>query len=74
MIVVNARSLKKMRIAMGLTQFSLGKLVGLSDQMIARYEKGQSDISGAVKVLVWLLFDEQINKNKYAVRDYLKSQ
>ena len=63
---------RTMRKELGCTQKKLGKWFGVSDQAVARWEKGQSEIPGPSKVLMWLLYDNEINGNKHAVRDYVK--
>lgn len=63
---------KELRKKLGITQKELSSWFGLSDQSIARWEKGQARVSGAAAVIAWLLYDEQVNGNKYALRDYLR--
>jgi putative transcriptional regulator len=63
---------RTMRKRLGLSQKKLSKWFGTSDQSVARWEKGKSEIPGPARVLIWLLYDEQINGNKSAVRDYVK--
>jgi transcriptional regulator with XRE-family HTH domain len=48
---------------MDLTQADLGKLLSLSGQQVARWEKEESDISGPADLLVRSLFLEHVGKN-----------
>ena len=59
---------------MGYSQKLIGKWFGVSDQSVARWEKGKTAIPGAAKLLIWLLYDEKVNGNKRALKDYLKSK
>jgi DNA-binding transcriptional regulator YiaG len=54
--VLSNRELRFLRRQMGLTQSDLGKLLGLSSQQVARWEKGDSEISGPADLLVRALF------------------
>lgn len=53
---LSGKELRFLRTHMDLTQSQLGQYLGLSSQQIARYEKGESDISGPVDLLVRALF------------------
>lgn len=70
--VLAPKELRFLRMQMGLTQSELGKLIGLSSQQVARWEKGQSEISGAADLLVRALFIEhrggKFNLQKLAQR------
>ena len=54
--VLTGKELRFLRTQMGRTQASLGKVLGLSSQQVARYEKGESEISGPIDLLVRALF------------------
>ena len=54
--VLSAKELRFLRIHMNLTQSELGKLLGLTSQQVARWEKGESDISGAAEFLLRAYF------------------
>ena len=71
MINVTPKRFRAMRKEMAFTQVRLATLFGVTDQSIARWEKAQSAIPGHAKVLMWMLYDEHINGNNHAVRDYV---
>lgn len=50
--ILSAKELRFLRVHMDLTQSELGKLLGLTSQQVARWEKGESDISGAAEFLL----------------------
>lgn len=58
--VLTGQELRYLRTHMEMTQAQLGKLMGLGSQQVARYEKGQSEISGPVELLVRNLFVEVV--------------
>lgn len=68
--VLNGKELRYLRNHMDLTQSELGKLVGLSSQQVARWEKEQNKPSGAAESLVRILFLEDLSEN-ISVRDLL---
>jgi DNA-binding transcriptional regulator YiaG len=49
---LSGKELRFLRKQMNLTQADLGKFIGLSSQQVARWEKGESDISGPADRLV----------------------
>lgn len=53
---LSGKELRFLRKQMDLTQSDLGKLLNLSSQQVARWEKGESDISGPADLLVRGLF------------------
>jgi putative transcriptional regulator len=53
---LSGNELRFLRKQMDLTQSELGILTGLSSQQVARWEKGESDISGPADVLIRALF------------------
>lgn len=61
--VLSGKELRFLRNHMDLTQSELGKLVGLSSQQVARWEKQQCKVSGAAESLVRLLFLEDLCEN-----------
>ncbi len=65
------KQFREMRKQLKLTQTTLAKWFGVSDQAIARWEKEQSRVPASAYVLLWLIYDEQINGNKRAVKDYI---
>lgn len=50
------KELRFLRVSMDLSQSNLGKMLGLSSQQVARWEKGQCEISGPADVLIRGLF------------------
>lgn len=65
---------RKMRRQLGMTQAKIASLFGYpDDQMIGRYERGETGMPGPTKILMTLLHDEVVNGNRSAMRDYLKS-
>ena len=57
------KELRFLRKHMNLTQTELGHLIGLSSQQVARWEKGQCEISGAAESLMRVLFMEHLRKD-----------
>ena len=60
---LHGKELHYLRKHMDLTQEELGKLIGLSSQQVARWEKNQCNISGAAESLLRVLFMEHLRKN-----------
>ena len=56
---------------MDLSQAELGALVGLTSQQVARWEKGESEISGAADVVLRLFFIEHVG-GKINMRDLVE--
>ena len=56
--------LRFLRIELGLSQPTLGKLLGKTDQTVVRWEKGQSRIDGPAERLVRLLYTQQAGGNQ----------
>jgi DNA-binding transcriptional regulator YiaG len=56
--VLSGKELRFLRKQMDLSQAELGALVGLTSQQVARWEKGESEISGAADVVLRLLYIE----------------
>lgn len=53
---LSGKALRFLRREMDLTQAELGRLLGLSSQQVARWEKSESQISGAADYLLRILF------------------
>ena len=70
---MKGKRIRQIRTELGYTQKELGKLVGLSDQMVARYEKEQSQASGSFTRLLALLLEEHIRGKVNDVRAFLES-
>jgi len=60
---LSGKELRFLRDEMNLTQGHLGRLIGLTSQQVARWEKEQCDISGPADLAVRKLFLEHIGKN-----------
>ena len=61
--VLSAKELRFLRTHMNLTQSELGKLLGLTSQQVARWEKAESDISGAAEFLLRAYFIQHAGGN-----------
>lgn len=57
---LSGKELRFLRTHMKLTQSDLGKLVGLSSQQVARWEKGEFDISSPAERLVRALYIQHV--------------
>ena len=57
---LSGKELRFLRKQMNLSQTDLGKLVQLTSQQVARWEKEHSDISGAADLLIRALFIEYV--------------
>jgi len=69
--VLTGKELRFLRKQMDLTQSDLGKFLGVSDQQVARYEKGESKkMPGAADAVVRLLYLEHIG-GSIKLRDLL---
>lgn len=53
---LSGKELRFLRKQMDLSQSDLGKMLGLSSQQVARWEKGESEISGPADRLIRALF------------------
>lgn len=61
--ILSGKELRFLRKEMDLTQSELGRLVGLSDQQVARWEKDQYKIPNAADYLVRQLYLGHINQS-----------
>jgi DNA-binding transcriptional regulator YiaG len=59
--ILNGKEVRFLRKEMDLTQAELGKLLGVTDQAVARWEKDKTEISGPADYLVRVLFAEHAN-------------
>lgn len=64
---------RAMRLELNYSQTELGGLFGVEYHTVSRWENGRCSIPGSAKTLLWLLYDQQTNKNDFAVRDYIRS-
>lgn len=60
---LSGKELRFLRKQLDLTQSHLGKILGLSPQQVARWEKGESEISGAADILIRALFIQHAGGN-----------
>ncbi|MFM9863602.1 MAG: helix-turn-helix domain-containing protein [Micropepsaceae bacterium] len=72
----NAKEVRFMRKQMKLTQEKFGELIGVGDQMVARFEKSESSISTASAMLLRAQYlastcpgDEQVSELKKLIAD-----
>ena len=70
---LSGKELRFLRKQMDLTQSELGKIVGLSSQQVARWEKGESDISGPADALLRWLYIDHIDNKEINIRELLKN-
>lgn len=62
--VLNGKEVRFLRKQMDLTQSDLGKFLGVSDQQVARYEKGESKkMPGAADAVLRMLYLEHVGGN-----------
>lgn len=59
--ILSGKEIRFLRVQMDLTQSKLARLVGCDAQQIARYEKGQNKMPGAVDRLLRMLYREHLN-------------
>jgi DNA-binding transcriptional regulator YiaG len=57
---LSGKELRFLRKYMNLSQGQLGRLLGLSSQQVARWEKGESEISGPTDRLIRALFIQSV--------------
>lgn len=60
--VLAPKEIRFLRKTLDLTQSELGRLIGQSDQQIARWEKGENNISGPADRLLRILFAYEMHK------------
>jgi putative transcriptional regulator len=70
--ILNGKEIRFLRQQMDLTQSKLARLVGCDTQQVARYEKGQNKMPGAVDRLLRMLFREHL-KDTVLVQDFLEA-
>jgi len=69
---LKGKELRFVRIEMDLTQSELGRLIGYSDQQVARWEKDQSQIPAPANKMIRLLLREHLGNNGMSVREVLE--
>jgi DNA-binding transcriptional regulator YiaG len=65
------KELRFLRKEMDLTQSELGKLLGTSDQSVARWEKGTNKIGTAADRLIRELFQDHAGDKRVSLRDLI---
>lgn len=68
---LRGKELRFLRTEMDLTQSDLGRLIGYSDQQVARWEKDQSRIPSPANRMIRLLFREHLGNHGFSIRDVL---
>lgn len=73
--VLSGKELRFLRREMDLTQAELGKLLSVSDQSVARWEKDQNKISGSADHLIRVIFMEHIGllDENMTIRDLVRA-
>lgn len=62
--VLTPKEIRFLRKTLDLTQSELGRLIGQSDQQIARWEKGENNISGPADRLLRILFVYELHQSE----------
>jgi putative transcriptional regulator len=70
--LMNGKELRFLRVQMDLTQSELGKLLGYSDQQVARWEKGRCSIPTPANKILRFLFQEHLGNKNISIRDFLE--
>ena len=70
--LLTGKEIRFLRLQMNLTQSKLARLVGCDAQQVARYEKGQNKMHGAVDRLLRMLYREHV-KDPVFVEDFLEA-
>lgn len=70
--LLSGKEIRFLRLQMDLSQSKLARLVGCDAQQIARYEKGQNKMHGAVDRLLRMLYREHL-KDPIRVQEFLEA-
>ena len=70
--LLTGKEIRFLRLQMNLTQSKLARLVGCDAQQVARYEKGQNRMPGAVDRLLRMLYREHVEDPVF-VEDFLEA-
>ncbi len=70
--LLNGKELRFLRTQMDLTQSELGRLLGYSDQQVARWEKGHSNIPSPANRMLRLLYEEHLGNKSGSIRQILE--
>ena len=62
----------RMRRKGGWTQEKIARWFGVAVGTVNRWENEKSRLDRSAAILMWLLYDECVNHNEYAVRDYVR--
>jgi DNA-binding transcriptional regulator YiaG len=71
MLHVTPTQFRKMRQQLCHSQGRTAALFGVSTLSVINWEKGRHAIPGAAQILMFLLWDEQINGNRRVVKDFI---
>jgi putative transcriptional regulator len=70
--ILSGKEIRFLRQQMDLTQSKMARLVGCDTQQVARYEKGQNKMPGAVDRLLRMLYREHLN-DQFFVQAFLEA-
>jgi putative transcriptional regulator len=70
--ILSGKEIRFLRLQMDLTQSKLARLVGCDAQQVARYEKEENKMPGAVDRLLRMLYREHL-KDDLLIQDYLEA-
>jgi DNA-binding transcriptional regulator YiaG len=71
-VEISPKRFRTMRKEMEFSQALIAHWFGVTPQSVGRWERGEITIPGSARILLWLLYEEEINGNKQAMHDYLK--
>lgn len=69
--VLGGKEIRFLRLRMDITQSEMGRLLGMSAQQVARWEKDQSQIPGPADRLLRVIYTHHIGRS-FDLRDLLK--
>ena len=73
-IPVNGVAFRAMRKRARLTQATVAKWFGVDEQTVRRWENGKTELNRSAAVLMWLVYDEKVNHNLAAMRDFIRAK
>ena len=59
---LNGNEFRFLRTELGLTQANLGNMLDVDSQTVARWEKGQSEVSGPADKMLRFLYEDQVGE------------
>jgi DNA-binding transcriptional regulator YiaG len=71
--LLKGKELRFLRTQLDLTQSELGRLIGYSDQQVARWEKDQSRMPAPANRMVRVLAREHLGDGDFSVRELLET-